>query len=279
MCFISYIFQVLVRPVLLTVMTHLLIACSVNSFPSNSASNVQNTEAFVRSREYKDPSKNDAYGLSVHPCFNTTVNHTVITPEGEKVLCLVPSEQELMKELEAIGGFNRRYVAVTMEEAEKYFEDPFEDQSKPWSSDVTGRRRRSIDEKEYNADDHGRVKRSVSVGLQSCETTKDEPSRGFFQLCLECQWITKLPNDKFPRYINEKICGRNGNRFSTFGGPCNKGAGMCLQQSETQDLLIKTNRYQQIPSPDPQYSVVYKQVWDTYGQKIRSCCQCQNWTP
>lgn len=271
----------------------MLIASRANALPNKSARDVRDIEAFPRSLEEgdrdvtkgKDLSQNDEYEPSVHPCFNTTVNHTVTTPEGEKVLCLVPSEKELMKDLEAFGGFNRHYVAVTMEQAGKDFENPLEPiASKPkpiiWSSQVTGRRRRSIHEKEYNSaseEGHGRVKRAASVGLQSCERKGTITSLGFYQLCDECWWIRKLPDGRFPRYINEKICGEDGNSRSTIGGFCNgRSDGFCLQRSFTQDLLVRTNQYERISSPDPQYSVVYKQVWKQYSQEIRSCCQCQN---
>lgn len=296
-------FQVLVRPLSLTVTTLLLIATGAKSMPSKSASDVQNRDVFYRNGEEGDREvtkgedllQNDEYGPPVHPCANTKVNQTIITPEGDKVLCLVPSENELMEDLKAIGGFNRHYVAVNEEQAAKDFEnplDPIASNPKPivWSNIVSGKRRRSIDESDDNFGDeersHGRAKRAAIPGLQTCED-KGKPSSpaGFLQLCNECWWITKLPEDKFPRLINEKICGKvgDGERSSVFGGGDPQSCGerydgmyaMCLQRSFTQDLLIRTDDYERIPSPDPQYSVVYKQVWKKYTQDIRSCCQCQ----
>lgn len=268
----------------------LLAPCSL---PSRSARDVQVTKVIEDEEEVEeiteDLSENVAYGPPAHPCFNTTVNHTVTTPEGEKVLCLVPSEDDLMKKIEGIGGYNRHYSAVTEEEVAEFFENPFKpiDSNKSeaileWSSNYTGKRRRSIEEDGYNSGseeghDHGRVKRGVSIiGLQTCERKGTRSSLGFSQLCTECWWIKKLPDGKFPRYINERICGENGNSDSIYGDMCNGSDGLCLQRSITQDLLVQTNQYVKIQSPDPQYSVVYKQVWNTYGQKIRSCCQCQN---
>ncbi|KAL9982347.1 hypothetical protein ACROYT_G004378 [Oculina patagonica] len=290
--------KVLVKPVLLTVTMLIMMVSRVNSLPNKSERDVRDIEAFPRSREAGDRdvtkgkglSKNDEYGPSVHPCFNATVNHTVTTQEGEEVLCLVPSEKELMKDLEAIGGFNRHYVAVNIEQAGEDFENPFKPIANPnpkpisWSSKFTGRRRRSMDEKKNtfpSEEVHGRVKRAANVGLQTCERTGTQTSVGFYQLCDECWWIRRLPDDRFPRYINEKICGVDGNSDSTFSGQFCSGRsdGFCLQRSFTQDLLVRTNQYVRISSPDPKYSVVYKQVWKQYAQEIRSCCQCQNMSP
>lgn len=265
--------------------TLLLLATVANSMPSKSASNIQDSVVIYENEEKgdlevtndEDLSPND--GPYVHPCANTKVNQTVITPQGDKVLCLVPSEDELKEELQAIGGFNRHYVAVSLEQAALDFEnplDPIASSGKPfvWSSNVSGKRRRSIDEGQDKSGDedenHNREKRAVREGLQTCE------EKGFL-LCQECWWITKLPENKFPRLINEKICENNGGTISVVDGVCGQRAGgLCIQRSFTQDLLIQTNDYEQIPSPDPQYSVVYKQVWKTFSQEIRSCCQCQN---
>lgn len=258
--------------------------------PSKTAWDIQNSEVIYKNGEERDSKvtknedvlQNDGYETGPHPCANTTVNHTVITPQGDKVLCLVPSENELQEELQALGGFNRHYVAVSLEQAALDFEnplDPIASNPKPivWSSNVSGRRRRSMDEK---GDIHNRAKRSLTEGLQTCENKGSVSSVGFLQLCQECWWITKLPENKFPRLINEKICGKDGSSTNIFGGTVQfcgqRSDGMCLQRSFTQDLLVQTDEYEQIPSPDPQYSVVYQQVWKKFAQEIRSCCQCQN---
>lgn len=274
--------------------TLLLLATVANSMPSKSASDIQDSDVIYENEEKgdlevtkdEDLSQNDGYGPYVHPCANTKVNQTVITPQGDKVLCLVPSEGELKEELQAIGGFNRHYVAVSLEQAALDFENPLEpiaSSVKPfiWSSNVSGKRRRSIDEEQDKSGDedenHNREKRAVKEGLQTCEDKGSKTSVGFLQLCQECWWITKLPENKFPRLINEKICGKNGGTISVVSGFCGQRTdGLCIQRSFTQDLLIQTDDYEQIPSPDPQYSVVYKQVWKKFAQEIRSCCQCQN---
>ena len=264
--------------------------------PSKSASGIQESDAISRNAEERnseftkgeDLSQNDGQGTSAHPCANTKVNQTVITPQGDKVLCLVPSENELEEELQAIGGFNRHYVAVSLEQAALDFENPLApiaSNPKPivWSSNVSGKRRRSIDESEDNFGEeehnHGRTKRARKEGLQECDEKGTLSSFDFRHLCQECWWITELPQNKFPRLINEKICGRDGTSTDIFGGTpqfCGQRQdSMCLQKSLTQDLLVQTDDYEQIPSPDPQYTVVYKQVWKPFAQEIRSCCQCQ----
>lgn len=277
-------------------MTLILLATGASSMPSKSASDIQNSDVIYRNgergeREFtkgEDLSQNDGEGTSAHPCAKTKVNQTVITSQGDKVLCLVPSENELKEELQAVGGFNRHYVAVSLEQAALDFENPLApiaSNPKPivWSSNVSGKRRRSIDQKEDyfrdEEDNHGRTKRALKEGIQQCDDKGKISSVGFRHLCQECWWITKLPENKFPRLINEKICGTDGASTSIFGGThqfCGQRTdGMCLQQSFTQDLLVQTDDYEQIPSPDPQYSVVYRQVWKPFAQEIRSCCQCQ----
>ena len=68
---------------------------------------------FRRDGEEQDSEETDytqketGSGRLIHPCFNTTKNHSITTSYGEKVLCVVPSEETLMKKLEAAGGYNR----------------------------------------------------------------------------------------------------------------------------------------------------------------------------
>lgn len=293
-----HIFQLLVQPLPLTVAALLLVIAGVYSLP-NKRSIVLKQDAlqFIR-RSSGDKSSEETGGhyeenepepddkptppappteRPVHPCFNTTVNKTVTTPQGQKILCLVPTEDDLIKIIKESGGFNKHYVAVTAEEAEEDFENPFaKPQSLPRWMNVTGRRRRSIDDNEYKGD--GQAKRGVSTGLRSCISSgQRSPSTGLVKLCEECWWVTLLPDDKFPRYLNERICGRDGTSSSPPTGYCpSYTGGQCIQRSLTQDLLVRTNRYERILSPDPQYSTAFKQVWEPYGQAIRSCCECQN---
>lgn len=215
-----------------------------------------------------------------HPCYNITANKTATSPGGEKILCLVPSEEELLESLKKIGGFNQHYVATTAEEVKNNFEDPFNPivQSQVSPLKVTGRRRRSILDLNYKKGTSSGIskKRSQVIGLRSCVSPGEGNSMGLLQLCEECWWVTLLPDNKFPRYINERICGQDGTTVTPPIGFCNSGNGQCVQRSFTQDLLVRTNRYERVPSPDPQYNVAYKQVWEPYAQPIRSCCQCQN---
>lgn len=107
-----------------------------------------------------------------HPCYNITTNKTVTSPEREKILCLVPSEEELLKSLKETGGFNRHYVATTAEEVKNNFEDPFNPivQSQVSRLNVTGRRRRSILDRNYKTGTSSGTskKRSQITGLRSC---------------------------------------------------------------------------------------------------------------
>ncbi|KAK2554916.1 hypothetical protein P5673_023597 [Acropora cervicornis] len=217
-----------------------------------------------------------------HPCYNITANKTVTSPEGEKILCLVPSEEELLQSLKETGGFNRHYVATTAEEVKNNFEDPFNPivQSQVSRLNVTGRRRRYVLDLNYKTGTSSGTskKRSQIAGLRSCVSLGERNSMGLLQLCQECWWVTLLPENKFPRYINERICGQDGTTVTPPIGFCNSGNGQCVQRSVTQDFLVRTNRYERVPSPDSRYSVAYKQVWEPFAQPIRSCCQCQNFS-
>ena len=93
-------------------------------------------------------------------------------------------------------------------------------------------------------------------------------------LCSQCQRVTKLPEDKFPRFLNERICGQDASGYPS-AQFCSSYTGMCMQQKMYQDLLRRTDKYTEINSPDPKYDKVYQQVWEVYTQKIRSCCECQ----
>ena len=279
--------QALSGPRSLQVLTLLLITVGVCSLPQNRAVFEKESQRSLNDMECLHDNEE-------HPCHNTKVNKTVISPEGEKILCLVPSEEDLLKTIKESGGFNKHYVAVTAKEAEEDFEDPFnpiaqsQNHPKPgwsWSSrlNATGRRRRSMAIWKYKLgisaasdDGRGNFKRSSGSGLRSCVGQGQINDMGLFQLCDECWWVTVLPDDKFPRYINERICGKDGTSISPPTGFCNSWNGQCIQRSLTQDLLVRTNHYQRIASPDPQYKTVYKQVWEPYSQAIRSCCQCQN---
>lgn len=113
----------------------------------------------------------------------------------------------------------------------------------------------------------------ISEGKGKCITKNERTESSMKSLCTECQWVTKLPETKFPRYLNELICGESADtRHVEF---CTNG--ICIQEKMYQDLLQHTNKFVKVISSDPSFDEVYKQVWDPYTQEIRSCCECQQY--
>ena len=220
-----------------------------------------------------------------HPCKASITNSTV--PTGKSVtLCMVPTEEELRKQLKKIGGLNRYYAAVTKEEADRFVSllpaprpTPHGEKAMPfpiiWShlSSAVSRKRRAVS---LLTDQENNI---VSSKKTRCIHRGDRTELGMVRLCSECQRISRLSSDRFPRYINEVACS---NEIPTVleedDSCCNKSKGMCIQRFLLLDFLVRTENYVEVPSPDPeQFPKAFKQVWEPYTQKIRSCCECQLW--
>lgn len=220
-----------------------------------------------------------------HPCKASVTNITV--PTGNSVtLCMVPTEEELREQLKKIGGLNRYYAAVTKEEADEFVSllpspRPTSPREKAvpfpiiWShlSSAVSRNRRAVS---LRTDQENNI---VSSKKTRCIHRGDRTELGMVRLCSECQRISRLSSDRFPRYINEVACsdeiptGRGLEEDDLF---CNKNKGMCIQRFLLIDFLVRTENYVEVPSPDPErFPRAFKQVWEPYTQKIRSCCECQ----
>ena len=181
-------------------------------------------------------------------------------------------------------------MAATEEDVIAYFEDPFDPLAKSqnyagpgydWKGNnalnYTGKRRRSIADRNVHEGRNRMKRETLKLGLQTCVNAEQRTDQGLVGLCTECWWINQLADDKFPRLLNELICGTDGTSFTPPSEFCNNWSGRCVQRSMTQDFLTRTERYSLlVPSLDPEYSQTYVQEWDLYSQPIRSCCQCQN---
>ena len=220
-----------------------------------------------------------------HPCKASIRNNTV--PTGKSIiLCMVPTEEELREQLKKIGGLNRYYAAVTKKEADKFVSllpspRPTSPREKAmpfpiiWShlSSVVSRNKRAVS---LQIDLENNI---VSSKKTRCIHRGDRTELGMVRLCSECQRISRLSSDRFPRYINEVACGDEiPTALEEDHSCCNKGKGMCIQRFLLLDFLVRTENYIEVPSPDPeQFPKAFKQVWEPYTQKIRSCCECQLW--
>ena len=222
-----------------------------------------------------------------HPCKASITNRTV--PTGNSItLCMVPTEEELREQLKNVGGLNRYYAAVTKEEADKFVSllpppRPTSPREKPvpfliiWShlSSAVSRNRRDLS---LRTDQENNI---VSSKKTRCIQRGDRTELGIIRLCSECQRISRLSSDRFPSYINEVACS---DEIPTARGLeedelyCNKNKGMCIQRFLLIDFLVRTEKYVEVPSPDPEkFPRAFKQVWEPYTQRIRSCCECQLW--
>ena len=225
------------------------------------------------------------HGKRHHPCKASITNRTV--PSGNSLtLCMVPTEEELREKLKKIGGLNRYYAAVTKEEAEKFVTllpstRPTSPRQKAmpfpiiWShlsSAVSRNRRAAL----LRTDQENNI---VSSKKTRCIHRGDRTELGMVRLCSECQRISRLSSDRFPRYINEVACEDEiPTVLEEDDSCCNKSKGMCIQRFLLLDFLVRTENYVEVPSPDPEkFPKAFKQVWERYTQNIRSCCECQLW--
>ena len=219
-----------------------------------------------------------------HPCDGSVNNGTI--PTGKYlILCIVPTEEELREQLKDIGGLNRHYAAVTKKEADNFTnllpgpQPPIPDgEEKPfliiWShlTSALSRNRKAVSR---DADLENNIVNSKKVG---CVYRGGRTEFGMIRLCTECQRVSKLSPDRFPRYINEVACDEEIPSRHKGKLCCKKNQGRCIQRFILSDFLVSTENYVEVPSPNPEkFSKAFKQVWEPYTQKIRSCCEFQLW--
>ncbi len=219
-----------------------------------------------------------------HPCKGSMTNGTILAGTS-LILCMVPTEEELKEQLKDIGGLNKHYAAVTKEEADKFASllppppptSPRKE-AKPfpiiWSHllSAVSRNKRAVSR------DTDLENNIVSSKKTRCINRGDRTELGMIRLCSECQRISRLSSDRFPRYINEVSCSDEIPSLKEDTLCCDNNQGMCIQRFLLIDFLVKTENYVEVPSPNPdKFPKAYKQVWKPYTQRIRSCCECQVW--
>ncbi|XP_078357611.1 uncharacterized protein LOC144642517 [Oculina patagonica] len=221
---------------------------------------------------------------------------TRIQDELGPIVCLRKNVTELMKQLKEVGGFIKRYMGVEVIDA-CGFEDltvidnlahadmppPTTTKSisatTPTTKIQSSRKigKREADEQQSDAELQ-RHKRNVPTspgtifrGCQGRGTIPDGAST--HRLCTECAATTRLENDRFPPYINEVVC-RDADR------QCAANMGLCFQRNLLLSFLRSTGNFEFDPSLSSLTGkTVYKEVWIEYTQEIRSCCECQMYTP
>lgn len=226
-------------------------------------------------------------------------NHTVVSriqDESGPVVCLRRTKQELLVQLESVGGFIKRYTAINVTDA-CGFEDlttfPKGEPKAPKSSEHTTKPTKTPEvttpttvkqlihrHDQYRADQVEydfklqRLKRSLPTSpgtfIRGCQGRGTIPDgTNLHRLCTECAATTRLADDRFPNYINEVICQDSDHQ-------CAAKMGICLQRTLQLSFLRFDGKFEL----DGQLSAlmgktVYREVWESYTQEIRSCCECQ----
>ena len=225
------------------------------------------------------------------------LNHTKVfrvQDEPGNFVCLRRTKQELLVQLESVGGFIKRYTAINETDA-CGFEDltTFSHEATAKSSKRTTKSTKTAEVKTpttvkrliHNDDQRGadqeeydfkleRMKRSLPTSpgtrIRGCQGRGTIPDgSNLHRLCTECAATTRLGDDRFPNFINEVIC-RDSDR------QCAAKMGICFQRTLQLSFLRFTGRFEL----DSQLSIftgktVYSEVWKQYTQEIRSCCECQ----
>ena len=226
------------------------------------------------------------------------LNHRKVSrvqDEPGTVVCLRRTQQELLVQLESVGGFIKRYTAINETDA-----CGFEDLTTLFSQEATAKSsesttmptktpevrtpttvkrlihsddKRRADQKEYDFKLE-RKKRSLPTSpgtrIRGCQGRGTIPDgSNLHRLCTECAATTRLGDDRFPNFINEVICHDRDRQ-------CAAKMGICFQRTLQLSFLRLTGRFEL----DSQLSTftgkaVYREVWEQYTQEIRSCCECQ----
>ncbi|XP_066915048.1 uncharacterized protein [Clytia hemisphaerica] len=114
------------------------------------------------------------------------------------------------------------------------------------------RSRRNTDEQRTIQNTDGSVTR-----IRRCVRRGAVTRNGFVRMCSLCHAVTVLPENMYPRYINEVICDPRDRGCLTGGGECAEKTLKLPFRKDTQGL------------GSDQLS-----EWTTYEQPIRSSCEC-----
>ena len=173
------------------------------------------------------------------------------------VVCLRRNITELMAQLKSVGGLIKRYAAVQVIDA-CGFEDltPIEspnatrppapsvqsDSREPSVQSSPSRDGKRQAEQLHSDSELQRRKRTLPTspgtvfrGCQGRGTIIDGTSE--HRLCTECAATTRLPNSRFPTYINEVVCRDNDMQ-------CAAKMGMCHQRYLNFPFLQSTGMFQ-----------------------------------
>lgn len=164
-----------------------------------------------------------------------------------RTLCKRRTQAQLIKMLNELGaksygGYNRRYMAFTWEEANKF--PNLVTTTSLWSP---------RDSPIPNLPLRTPTEPSTLTSAANCETTDG----GVMRMCSECPTRTFLGYHKIPPFINEVTCGQ----FKCSG----KNGGVCKNAVMHQKFYYKTG----LCDEQTGYEIL-----KPYTQEIRVCCKC-----
>ncbi|KAK3589871.1 hypothetical protein CHS0354_015897 [Potamilus streckersoni] len=102
--------------------------------------------------------------------------------------------------------------------------------------------------------------------IEYCSTKGSQTDDGFLHMCSTCAVTTTLPDDIFPRYINEAICERNDRTCLTIAGTPH---GICKQKTFNLRMIRKRPGGCMLMVHSGQDVVI--DDWELYSQEIRVC--------
>lgn len=119
----------------------------------------------------------------------------------------------------------------------------------------------------------GRSKRNADGSKSRVEYCRDKGAltedRKFVHLCTICAATTQLPDDMFPRYINEAVCKTGDTDCFTIAGTSH---GQCKQTKFSLNMLRKKTGYCQMLLHEGEMLVF--ENWELVPQMIRVSCEC-----
>lgn len=115
------------------------------------------------------------------------------------------------------------------------------------------------------SDEHHRVRRMTTTtnsdgsvtDIRACFERRTDTLNNNLRLCKMCAATTTLPQNVFPRFINEIICDRD--------TTCLTRQGRCYQNYVLLEFRRDTN----------EVGLNRLAEWPKYRQKVRTCCSCQ----
>ncbi|XP_070540560.1 uncharacterized protein [Ptychodera flava] len=222
--------------------------------------------------------------------------------------CQPKTEAQLYDQLRNLGEFNNRYMGITPDnfpdilEISKVKNDTYEpERFNPQRANKVLKHQIEQLMKTYDWSKEEATAQAQKLGLQDIKTpeelnisrrmTRDvdggegtttinyclprgsETEDRFIRLCTVCAATTELPENYFPRYINEAICDPDGSGRACFPFEgTTEGHGMCKQRVFNLSMLKRTGNC--VPTQGDG-EVLYLEEWEVYTQPIRVWCDCE----